>query len=613
MRVRFFLLVLPLLALTLGASKGPVFARPMVEPTPVTAKQLLDGKCDSKFVRLKGTISDVVRDEVNPKFRFFIISSDGEIVYAPSQTIDESDEALKALIGAEVSVCGKCDYPTDKNTHRRQFRRNLYIWNREDITVLKPAPKDPFGVEELGNLTDRRPSEIPLLGRRRTRGRVLAVWQGRNILIRTSSNSVMRLESSVKTLPKPGDFIETVGIPESDVFRINLARAIWRPAESFPCTEEGPATNLSARAILTDESGRTSVKADLHGRLIRLSGLLRSQPSSGILYLEDGDFLVPIDASALAELPSRLTVGCRIAVTGICIMNVEGWRPTVVFPRIDGFTLVPRTAEDIVILSRPPWWTAGRLLAVIGTLLAVIVGIVIWNGSLQRLARKRGHELYRSQIEKFASDLRTGERTRLAVELHDTISQNLTGISMQIGAAANFVNANQERASKHLDIATRALDSCRDELRNCIWDLRNGALDMNDMNAAIRNALSPYVGDTHLAVRFSVPRSDLSEKTAHTIICIVRELAANAVRHGQAQSVRVAGATEGQRLSISVTDDGQGFDPDSRPGVSEGHYGLQGLCERLKDYAGALSLESAPGRGTKAVVTLTLPHEERKT
>ena len=612
MRNGLKVLVVPLLALTFDAAGEYVQKRPTVDPIPVTATEFLNGRYPGKFVRLTGTISDVLHDELNPAFRFFIIHSDNEIIYAPSRTITESDAILESLVGAEVSVCGREDYPADRNTLRRQFRRALYIWRLDDITILKPAPKDPFGVEELGNLTDRRPSEIPLLGRRRTRGQVLALWRGQNILIRTASNAVMRLEMSAKTLPKPGDFIEAVGIPESDVFRINLARAIWRPAEPFACAEEGPATNLSARTILTDESGRTAVKAGLHGRLIRLSGLLRSQPSSGILYLEDGDFLVPVDASALTKLPSRLTVGCHIAVTGVCVMNVESWRPTDVFPRIDGFTLVPRAAEDIVILSRPPWWTAGRLLAVIGTLLAVIVGIVIWNGSLQRLARKRGHELYRSQIEKFASDLRTGERNRLAVELHDTISQNLTGISMQIGAAANFVNANREKASKHLDIATRALDSCRDELRNCIWDLRNGALDKHDMNAAIRNALSPYVGDTHLAVRFSVPRSDLSEKTAHTIICIVRELATNAVRHGQAKSVHVAGAAEGQMLSISVTDDGQGFDPDSRPGVSEGHYGLQGICERLKDYAGALSLESAPGRGTKAVVTLTLPHEERK-
>ena len=599
------------LTLTAVLSSAEDVVRPTDEPIPVTATELLDGKYDFRFVRIEGTIVDFLHDKVDPRFRLFVVNSGDETVLVTSRTLKEDDETLRSLVGATVSVCGKSDRDWT-NRNNRQFSRTLYLYRLDDVKVLKPGPASPFDVEELSGLKDVRPARIPRLGRRRTTGKVLARWGRNKLLVLTRNDDVTRIELDAPTTPNPGDFIEAAGVPESDVFHLNLVRAIWRPAKPFAHPADDSATNLSARAILTDDAGRPAFDEKLHGRLIRLSGLLRSQPPSGVLYLEDGDFLVPVDASALAELPDRLSVGCRIAVTGICVMNAEAWRPTAVFPRIDGFTLVPRAAEDIVILSRPPWWTAGRLLAVIGTLLAVIVGIVIWNGSLQRLARKRGHELYRSQIEKFASDLRTGERNRLAVELHDTISQNLTGISMQIGAAANFVNANQERASKHLDIATRALDSCRDELRNCIWDLRNGALDKHDMNAAIRNALSPYVGDTHLAVRFSVPRSDLSEKTAHTIICIVRELAANAVRHGQAQSVRVAGATEGRTLSISVTDDGQGFDPDSRPGVSEGHYGLQGIRERLKDYAGALSLESAPGRGTKAVVTLTLPHEERK-
>ena len=573
----------------------------------------MSGKHDHKFVRIRGSIVDVIHDDTNVKYRFLIVNSDNETLYATTQNDAIGDEALKTLVGAEVSICGLSDLFKDNACERRQFRRSLYFWELSDITVRKPAPASLFDAEELGDLTNVRPADIPRLGRRRVRGKVLATWNRSKILVRRPDGELMRLETDGPTAPSANSFIEAVGLPESDLYRVNLARVIWRPTEEF-ASEELPETNITAGTILTDGCGHREIKLEFYGRAITLSGIIRSLPQSedGKFYLEDGDFLVPVDASAASDALRGLEVGCTIRATGICVMNIESWRPTAVFPRIDGFTLVPRTGDDIVVLSRPPWWTAGRLLAVIGTLIAALVGFVIWNRALQRLADRRGRKLYRSQIEKFASDLRTGERTRLAVELHDTISQNLTGISMQIGAATNFVSTNREKASKHLDIANRALDSCRDELRNCIWDLRNGALDKRDMNAAIRNALSPYVGDTHLAIRFSVPRSDLSEKTAHTIICIVRELAANAVRHGQAQSVRVAGATEGLTLSISVTDNGQGFDPDSRPGVSEGHYGLQGIRERLKDYTGTLSLESTPGRGTKAVVTLTLPHEERK-
>ncbi len=590
--------------------------RPTGEPIPVTASQLLNGECDYKFVRLTGTIRDLVHDELNPRFRFFIIDSGAETVYAPTRTITESDEVLKRrLVGAEVSVVGSCDRSIPGASFRHQLRRTLYIWNLDDIRVVRPAPKDPFDVEEVGRLVDCRPSEIPRLGRRKASGRVLAVWGRRQALMRTRTGEPMRLELDEGALPAVGEFVEAVGIPESDFFRINLVRAVWRFAAAFPIADEPP-VGVSARMLLTDESGRPAAKPDYHGRLIRLQGIVRSLPSGedGRLYLADGDFLVPVDVGAVSDAFAGLAVGCRLAVTGVCVMNVEGWRPTAVFPRIDGFTLVPRTADDLAILSRPSWWTAGRLIAVVCVLVAALVGVFLWNASLQRLARRRGRELYRAQISKTVSELRIGERTRLAVELHDTISQNLTGISLQIGAATNFIRKGvQDRAISQLGIAASALDSCRNELRNCIWDLRNGSLDGVGMDTAIRSALAPYVGDTHLVVRFSVRRSLVSDNTAHALIQIVRELAANAIRHGRAQSVWVAGAAEGRILRFSVTDDGTGFDVAASPGVAEGHFGLQGIRERLKPFGGTLDFERVAGGGTRAVVSLTLPEEGETT
>ena len=587
--------------------------RPTGEPIPVTASQLLNGECDYKFVRLTGTIRDLVHDELNPRFRFFIIDSGAETVYAPTRTITESDEVLKRrLVGAEVSVVGSCDRSIPGASFRHQLRRTRYIWNLDDIRVMRPAPKDPFDVEEVGRLVDCRPSEIPRLGRRKASGRVLAVWGRRQALMRTRTGEPMRLELDEGALPAVGEFVEAVGIPESDFFRINLVRASWRPMTAFPVADEQPVAETSARTLLTDEAGHSAVKPDYHGRLIRLQGIVRSLPSGedGRLYLADGDFLVPVDVGAVSDAFAGLAVGCRLAVTGVCVMNVEGWRPTAVFPRIEGFTLVPRTADDIAVLAWPSWWTAGRFVLVVCVLLAALVGFFLWNASLQRIARRRGHELYRAQIAKTASDLRIGERTRLAVELHDAISQNLTGVSLHIGAATNFIRSgSRDDAVRQLGIATAVLDSCRGELRNCIWDLRNGSLDGVNMDAAIRSALAPYVGDTHLVVRFSIRRARISDNTAHVLIQIVRELAANAIRHGKAQSVWVAGATEGRLLRFSVTDDGTGFDPAARPGIAEGHYGLQGIRERLRPFGGTLVFKPTGG-GAKAVVEMTLPEEE---
>ena len=164
---------------------------------------------------------------------------------------------------------------------------------------------------------------------------------------------------------------------------------------------------------------------------------------------------------------------------------------------------------------------------------------------------------------------------------------------------------------KNYELAARTLDSCREELRNCIWDLRNQALEEQDMNAAIRRALQQHFEGAELSVRFNVPRARISDNTAHALMRIVRELAVNAVRHGQATALKVAGsleAIEDGRLLFSVSDNGCGFDPEKRPGIAEGHFGLQGIAERVRRFNGRLTVESAPGKGTRVAVSLRMPN-----
>jgi NarL family two-component system sensor histidine kinase LiaS len=199
------------------------------------------------------------------------------------------------------------------------------------------------------------------------------------------------------------------------------------------------------------------------------------------------------------------------------------------------------------------------------------------------------------------------DRTRLAVELHDTISQNLTGATMQIGTAAQFVGTDAARAVRHIDIATRTLDACREELRNCIWDLRSNTLDEQDLNEALRRTVQRLVGEARLEIRLDVPREKLSDNTVHALMNIVRELATNAVRHGGASVVRIEGALEGGMLRCTVSDDGCGFDPDNRPGMAEGHFGLQGIEERIDELGGELDIHGGSGEGAR--ISFRIPAE----
>ena len=145
------------------------------------------------------------------------------------------------------------------------------------------------------------------------------------------------------------------------------------------------------------------------------------------------------------------------------------------FPETKGFTVVPRTAEDLRIVKPPQWWTSGRLFAVSAILLVALAAVLVWNRILGRLIERRSRQLFRAEIAKAESDFRVDERTRLAAELHDSIAQTLTGVSFQIDAASQTLGPNPEAAVGYLDIARRMLLSCREELRRCLWDLRSQA------------------------------------------------------------------------------------------------------------------------------------------
>ena len=588
-------------------------ARPDREPVAITAAEMLGGRYDFQFVRIVGTIQDLYHDDSDSLFRFFIIASGDETIFAPSMTISESDAELESLIGAEVSVAGTCDFAPEGSGWRHLLRRSLYIWNLGDVTVLKPAPSTPFEVPPLEGLADLRPSEIPRVGRRRLSGRVLAIWGGTKILLEDPKGRLARVEPKSGPPPAPGDFIEAAGLPESDIYRINLTRAVWRKAPPFP-VKDAPATNVTARTILTDPLGQPGIKPEFHGRLIRLTGTVRSLPmrESPRFFLQDGFDFVPVDMTGAQDIAAKIKVGATIALDGVCVAEVEPWRPGAVFPRASGFILVPRPWDALEVLASPPWWTSARLLGVIGALVLLLGAALVWNRSLHVIAERRGRALLREQLDGAKNRLKVAERTRLAVELHDSLSQSLTGVSFEIKTALNLVADDAEAAVRHLGLASKTLLFCRNELRNCIWELRSQALEARRMDDAIRQTLRPHLGQAELNVRFNVPRRRLSDDTAHALLRIIRELASNAVRHGHATRIQIAGCLEADKIVFSVADNGCGFDPVLSPGVNEGHFGLQGVRERVASQGGSINIESRRSAGTRIVVSLKVqtPKEE---
>ena len=569
------------------------FAAPMCAadaPRAVSAAEFLGGSADSQRVEMEATVSDALSDETDPKFVFLVLDADGETIYAPVKCGNDNMSSVERLVGARIRATGVCDPYVPEP--RRQLGRQLFIAGLNDIEVLRPAPSDPFDVPELGDTKLMTPAEISRLDHRRTAGRILASWSDTESLLETPSGRLVRVSFASRPAPKSGSFAEVAGRPVSDVYRVNLERARWRPAEPYDFADVA-ATNVTARDIMLGDNGQVQVKPQFLGKTIVLRGTLRNR-NGDTLNIEDGSFVVPVVTSGADP---DIEPGSVVEATGICVLDVENWRPNAAFPQIRGFFVVCG-AGGLRVVARPPWWTSGRLFAVIAILLAAVAAILIWNRSLRVLAEKRGRALLRAQLSQIKSTLKVSERTRLAAELHDTLAQNLTGVSMEISAAQRLLPESAPPAAmQHLEFASNAIASSRDELRNCLWDLRGEALDQPDMEKAVEFSIRP-------------PRARLSDALAHATLRIVRELTINAIRHGGAKTIRIAGCIDGDLLRFSVSDDGRGFDPESAPSIDQGHFGLQGIRERVDTFGGSISIDSSPGRGTRVDVTVAIEGEE---
>ena len=582
-------------------------------PVPVSVDDFLNGKFDFNLISLTGLVMNARTDEIDPRFTFLTLSDNGRIFYAASLTTTLPVQSPADLIGQVITVSGNPSVETQ--TIRRHVGRHLTIC-KDGISVRSKAFDNLSSIPDLHELEAIHPSRIPVGRPYKVQGRILATWHRNQAILQTASGKSIALEIVRGNAPETGRDITAIGFPESDLYNLRLSNAWWQPCGTLPVTV-GPPMNISARSILTDEAGNQKIKANLQGQLVRISGIVRGLPreedGDGILYLDDAGQIVRVDTSSVPEAVRGLSIGCHVEATGVCIMESDVWRVHAAFPRIKGFRLVIRGPGDIVVRERPSWWTPARLWIVIGSLALFFLLALIWNILLERLVARRGRELFKSEIRQTALRLRIDERSRLAVELHDSISQTLTGIGLEVNTVGRLLDAKAVDARRHLEVAAGSLRSCRAELKNCLWDLRNDTLDQHDLSEAIRQTVAPHIGTASLTIRFNVSHRHFSDTTLHPVLCIIRELATNAVRHGGASSIKIAGALDKDILKFSVTDNGKGFDPSTCPGIRQGHFGLQGIRERIRFLDGELQLVSSPGHGCQAIVLIRLKQSDNPT
>ena len=581
------------------------------EPVVVDAKAFLHHGAGGGRVSLRGIVVDAFKDTIDEDYVFIVLNSDGNFVYAFIQSDDTAQtlRELQPFIGRSVVASGKArEMPS---YDRVMTRRQLDVGAVSNLRLADNDGIDPFDVPELPPSIPTL-GEVASLGRGKVCGTVACRWQNNRAILYKDPNSFMMIEfRDGAGLPEMGALVEVSGSPVTDLYRLHLIRACWRTADGTPTPVPGPSA-VPLQELLHPKN-RYIFNCGYYGRSIKVEGHLREfvldETGRRRLLLEQDGLTIQVDCSDAQGALRNVEIGSLVSASGICVIDSDFWSPSVPFPKNKSMFIVARSEADICVVKDPPWWTPLRFAVVVAALVGIIALILIWNAALRVLVDRRSREAIRAQKRTMESEMKISERMRLAADLHDSLSQNLTVIGYQVSAARNTLGGKDPATSEILDTAAKTILSCRTDLRRCLWDLRNNVLDEPSFAEAIRQTVAPVAGEASLSVRFSGPRQHINDAIAHGTLNIVRELVANAVQHGKAKSIQIAGTVDTTRLEVSVRDDGCGFDTANRLGRDDGHFGLDGIIERLERLRGTFDIVSAPGKGALARVTITKREE----
>ena len=216
-------------------------------------------------------------------------------------------------------------------------------------------------------------------------------------------------------------------------------------------------------------------------------------------------------------------------------------------------------------------------------------------------ALRHSHARTRNLAGRLISAQET-ERTRIARELHDDVSQRLATIAIGLSSLKRGLPTGSSALGDELQQYQDWTVELADEIRNLSHELHPGVLRHAGLAAALNSICGEVERKRGPAVRFEAP-DQLEEVPPEVALCLYRvaqETLHNAAVHAGARHVVVSLVHRDPELELSVRDDGCGFDPAAAR--RRGGLGLLSIDERVRLVGGVVELSSAPGRGTTVVV-----------
>lgn len=276
--------------------------------------------------------------------------------------------------------------------------------------------------------------------------------------------------------------------------------------------------------------------------------------------------------------------------------------------------------QDLAIASDRDWSWQGRILTRAGeqrwadikaSTRRLANGRVVWDGIVWDITQSKRAELAlaksQEQLRELSAHLesvREEEKARIAREVHDELGQMLTVLKLEVSMCELAFAELDPALNERLASMKRLIAQLFQLVRDVATALRPPILDAG-IASAVEWQARRFEARTQIPCLVLVPDNlpALSDAKATGLFRILQEALTNVMRHAQAHSVEIELVREGEKLRMTVSDDGSGFCLDRARPTS---FGLVGVRERVLMLGGSMALHSEPGEGTSLSVTIAL-------
>jgi signal transduction histidine kinase len=563
-------------------------------PKHIPFSAMLTGRHDCDYVEIEGVVQRawLSTDPSNRTLFVDVAYGDGIV---RSTFWDYTPADLTRLIDARVRLRGNVGTLFGPTEQLRGV--SLFVGHTRDVTMLEPAP-DPFSLPTRTIRSLYNYSAGGEANRRiRVRGVVTCYVGGhpvevsdftsttkfryvRHVLYVDDGSGSARIETEQAERAHPGAIVEVVGFPAVTPGKPIITNAVFK--NTAEATAQPGAVRVATANVMTPENDAALVR--MEGNLL---SLLRN-PTDRILVVKVGETVFEADLPEDTGIDAleKIRPGSLVSVTGVYSYH---WGPP------PSFRLFLRSPADVVLIAAAPWWTL-RHTVVMLVLLGLGAGCAgLW---VRATANRKRHQ-YQAVLT---------ERTRVGRELHDTLEQGLTGITLQLEAVSAALKSSPDVAEQSLDVARQMLRYSLEETRRSVMDLRSQALESRDLVGALANLARQMTIGTAVTASVRVEGSPqrLDAAHEHHLLRIGLEALTNALKHSGARHIEIVVRFEPEATKLSITDDGCGLGHGAQD-LPGSNFGLQGIRERTDKIGGLLHIDSARGNGT--CLSVTVPAE----